>query len=243
VRRAAALAIAGVLALCALAPAPALASGAEEGELLSLVNGLRSSRGLRPVVVHPELRALADEWARRMATAHDIFHSPLDQRVGADWVHLGENVAVDLSVEAAERALELSPEHLANLVSPAYDYIGIGVAHGSDGGVYVVQEFMQLASGPPPQPSPPKPPPAVPKKPMTAPVRRAAKPSPPAPSPVPPTARPLPPPPPPAAPPEPRLPSGRLTDVFDRLRGFDAAVTGAPREHRRRGYGLVRRNS
>ena len=171
-RRAAALAIAGVLALCALAPAPALATAAEEGELLALVNGLRSSRGLRPVAVDPELRALAEDWAQRMAAATNIFHSPLDTRVGADWVHLGENVAVDLSVEAAERALEASPEHLANLVRPSYDYIGIGVAHGSDGGVYVVQEFMQLAAGPPRLPSPPKPPPVVPKQPIASPVRR-----------------------------------------------------------------------
>jgi hypothetical protein len=245
VRRAAALVIASLLALGALAPAPAVATAAEEGELLSLVNGVRATRGLRPLVVHAELRALADEWARRMAAAHDIFHSSLDTRVGADWVRLGENVAVDLSVEAAEHALEASPEHLANLVSPSYDYIGIGVVRGTDGGVYVVQEFMRLASGPPQLPSPPKPAPPGPRLPIAAPVRRAARPSP-RPSssapPAPPTARPVPPPPPPAPPPAPRLPSVRLSDVFDRLRGFDAVLT-PPREYRQRGYGLVRRNS
>jgi hypothetical protein len=234
-----------VLALGALAPAPALATAAEEGELLSLVNGVRATRGLQPLVVHAELRALADEWARRMAAAHDILHSPLDTRVRADWVRLGENVAVDLSVEAAEHALEASPEHLANLVSPSYDYIGIGVVRGTDGGVYVVQEFMRLASGPPRPPSPPKPPPPARRKPTAAPVRRAVRPSPPPSSstgPAPPTARAVPPPPPPPAPPAPRLPSVRLSEMFDRLRGFDAVLT-PPRQYRRRDYGLVRRNS
>jgi hypothetical protein len=213
VRRAAAAAVAGLLVFCVVTPAPARATAAEEGELLSLVNALRSSRGLRPAVVHAELRALADEWARRMAAARAISHSPLEQRVHADWVRLGENVAVDVSVEAAERALEASPDHLTNLVTPAYDYIGIGVAHGADGGVYVVQEFMQLASGPPRQP-----PPAVPKHRAPAPARPRPSPRrPPLPSPRPLAA---------LAPPQ---PSSRLTEVFGRLREFDAAVTRSRR--------------
>ena len=209
-RRAAAAAVVGLLAFAALAPVPALASAAEEAELLSLVNGLRASRGLRPAVVHAELRTLADEWALRMAAARDIFHSPLDQRVRADWVRLGENVAVDVSVAAAERALEASPDHLANLVNPVYDYVGIGVAHGTDGGVYVVQEFMQLASGPPRQPAQAQPLPAAPKKAVAAPVRRGPIPPPPR---LVPSARRLPPPPRPPAVPQPRLPSARLTDI------------------------------
>jgi len=49
VRRAAAAAVAGLLAFAAFAPTPALGTAGEEGDLLSLVNGLRSSRGLRPV--------------------------------------------------------------------------------------------------------------------------------------------------------------------------------------------------
>ena len=232
-RRAAAAAVAGLLAFAAFAPTPALGTAGEEGDLLSLVNGLRSSRGLRPVSVHPELQALADDWARRMAAAHNIFHSPLNARVDVGWVRLGENVAVDLSVVAAERTLEASPEHLANLVSPFYDYIGIGVAHGADGGTYVVQEFMQLAA---PLPSGPVVRRAEPRQPTAASGRR----SPPRPlaSPPPPTPSPRnDPPPPPLAPRETPGPSVRLTDVFVRLRGLDFDVTPPPRD-----YGLVRRN-
>src|SRR5438132_654962 len=95
VRRAAAAAVAGLLAFAAFAPTPALGTAGEEGDLLSLVNGLRSSRGLRPVAVHPELQALAGDWARRMAAAQAIFHSPLNTRVDVGWVRLGEHVAVD----------------------------------------------------------------------------------------------------------------------------------------------------
>jgi cysteine-rich secretory family protein len=179
--------------------------------------------------VHAELRTLADEWARRMAAAHDVFHSPLDTRVvGARWVRLGENVAVDISIVAAERALEASPGHLANLLSPSFDYVGIGVVHGDDGGVYLVQEFMQSAAAPQ-SPAPPAPRPAVRTAPIPAPARRAGR-STPSSSPrrAPPTPRLLPPPPPPA-PPEPPQPSARLVDVFDRLRGLDARLTGPPR--------------
>src|SRR5207244_3565296 len=200
-----------LLAVPSLAAAAAAASAAEEDELLSLLNALRSSRGLPPAVVHAELGALADEWALRMAAERDIFHSPLDRRVRADWVRLGENVAVDVSVAAAERALEASSDHLANLLDPVYDYVGIGVAHGTDGGVYVVQEFMQLASGPPRQPAQAQPLPAAPKRAIAAPVRRG--PSPPRP-PLLPSAGPLPPPP----RRQPRLPSARLTDIFGPIR-------------------------
>jgi hypothetical protein len=232
VRRAGAAAVASLLAFSALAPSPALASAAEEGELLSLVNGLRSGRGLQPVAVHAELGALADEWAQRMATANDIFHSPLDTRVRARWVRLGENVAVDLSIVAAERALEASPGHLANLLSPSYDYVGIGVAHGNDGGIYVVQEFMQAAASRAGQSPRPKPPAAVAQMPIPAPARLPARPRPPASPPRlprPPTPRPPDVPPPPVAPPEPRRPSVQLADVFLRLRGLDAGVSRPPR--------------
>ena len=200
--------------------------------MLLLVNGLRSSHGLRPVVVHPELRALANDWARRMAAAKQIFHSPLDARVAPGWLQVGENVAVDVSVVAAERTLEASPEHLANLINPSYDYVGIGVAHGADGGIYVAQDFMQLAaSSPKPRPAPkakPKP------KPIVA-ARRAQTPM------TPPSTPPSlhDPSPPVRAPTTARHPSTRLTDVFDRLRGLDADV---PRPTPSSDYGLVRKN-
>jgi hypothetical protein len=216
------------LAFSTLAPTPALGSAGEEAEMLLLVNGLRSRHGLRPVVVHPELRALANDWAQRMAAAKQIFHSPLDARVGPGWLQVGENVAVDLSVVAAERTLEASPEHLANLISPSYDYVGIGVAHGADGGIYVAQEFMQLAA------SSPKPRPAAKAKPIVA-ARRAQTPR------TPPSTPPSlhDPSPPVWATTKARHPSIRLTDVFDRLRGLDADV---PRPTPSSDYGLVRKN-
>lgn len=222
-RRAIALIL--MLVFCAIrAPAPARADAGEEATVLSLLNGLRVSRGLQPLAVHGELRALANDWAQHMAAAQTLSHSPLNSLVTAAWLHLGENVGVDVTVAGAERALEASPTHLANLLSPAYNYIGIGVAHGADGGVYVVQDFMQLAGGAPkvaparaaPRPTTPRP--SVPRRPAAAaPVRPAAPPA-------------LPPPPPPA-------PSPRLADVFGRLQALDEQPGG-----RLPGYGFVRMN-
>jgi hypothetical protein len=136
----------------------------------------------------------------------------LDTRVSAGWQQLGENVAVDASVVSAEIALEASPPHLENLVNPAFDSIGIGVAHGADGGVYVAQEFMQLgAAATAPAPARRRAPPPVPERAHASapprPVRTAV--------------------PPPPLPPAPPQPSPSLADVFGRLRDLDATGSSA----------------
>jgi hypothetical protein len=195
-----------------LAPSPARADAGGQATMLTLVNGLRASRGLRALAVHGELQAAATDWAQHMAAEQHISHSPLNTRVSAGWQHLGENVAVDITIAAAELALEASPPHLENLVNPAFDYIGIGVAHGADGGIYVVQDFMQLGAAPPPAP--------VVRR-LPRPVRHRAPPA------APRRVRPVVPPPSPPPPPPPPQPSARLADVFGRLRGLDATGSSA----------------
>jgi hypothetical protein len=212
VRRAACARILSVLTTLAitcivLTPSPARADASEQSTLLALVNALRTSRGLRALAVHAELQSAASDWAQHMAAAQRISHSALDARISGGWQHLGENVAVDVSVASAEVALEASPPHLENLVNPAFDYIGIGVAHGADGAVYVAQDFMQLGAAPP-APAPRQAPRVV--------RSRAPAPS-----------RPVRAVPPPPAPPPPPQPSPRLADVFGRLRDLDATGSSA----------------
>jgi hypothetical protein len=198
-----------VIATTVWTAAPGASAGpGDETQLLGLLNDARARAGVGPLAIHAELNSLANDWAARMRDARGYFHSPIGQRVTANWITLGENVGAEGSVEAAERAFEASPSHLATIVDPRYDWVGIGVAYGADGTVYVVQDFMQLASDPAPVAAP-SPPAATP--------RRA--PSPPRPVPAPRPPRPALPPLPP--PPE---PSVHLRAVWSHLAALDAQV-------------------
>ncbi|MBL8999331.1 MAG: CAP domain-containing protein, partial [Gemmatimonadetes bacterium] len=66
---------------------------ADERDFVEHINQLRTSLGLVPLVVDPELTEQARVWARTMQQAGDIFHtSHLDAGISADWQKLGENV-------------------------------------------------------------------------------------------------------------------------------------------------------
>jgi uncharacterized protein YkwD len=77
-----------------------------------------------------------------MAKAGAIYHSKnLASGVSGGWTSIGENVAMAGSVDAAQTALEASPEHYANMTNPVYTQLGIGVVD-HDGVTYVVQVFV-----------------------------------------------------------------------------------------------------
>ena len=115
--------------------------------MLSLVNDLRATPWRR--FAHSSRRVA--RIGKRVGGAHGRFarHLPLAAQHAGDIQvdQSGRERRDRLSVAAAERALEASPGHLVNLVNPAFNYIGIGIARGSDGGVYVAQEFMQARAG------------------------------------------------------------------------------------------------
>ena len=70
--------------------------------------------------------------------------SPFDRMrgYGISYRYAGENLAVNNSVEGAQRALMNSPGHRANILNSHYTEVGIGVSYDSRGAVYVVQEFI-----------------------------------------------------------------------------------------------------
>jgi uncharacterized protein YkwD len=57
----------------------------------------------------------------------------------------GENVAHAMSVIHAHRSLHASPSHRANMLSPAFDSVGIGVAADRDGTLWVCQLYARVA--------------------------------------------------------------------------------------------------
>jgi uncharacterized protein YkwD len=116
-----------------------------EAAFVADINGLRASRGLPALRVHPNLVDKARKWGATMAGARSIWHSRLSAGVTARWQKLGENVGRGPSEPSLHAAFVASPTHFANLVDPAFASIGVGVV-AADGTLFVSQVFMRPAS-------------------------------------------------------------------------------------------------
>jgi uncharacterized protein YkwD len=122
---------------------------AAEQQLLELANQARVKAGAPPLALDEGLSQAARVHAQAMGEARQLSHQldgepSLVQRL-ATATHLqldqeGENVALDLDPEQAQRHLMLSPPHRANLLNPAYNVVGLGVVRSADR-LYVVQDF------------------------------------------------------------------------------------------------------
>jgi uncharacterized protein YkwD len=213
-------AVAALLALFvvgALVLLPARPASAEPvSEWLSWVNGLRASNGLPGLDLDGEQSALAQQRADINAGNASLAHTPnLQAGVTANWTKLGENVGVGPTVTAIGNAFVNSPQHLHNLLDPAYTAIGIGVSMRG-GTMYVTHRFLgtagPAADDPDPVPAPaptsvppPAPTPTVPLVPRPAPTAPSSE-APTTPAPTPARATP-----PPAT-------TGRVSAVLDALR-------------------------
>lgn len=128
----------------------------DEQSFYAKTNDLRRSKGVAALVIDVQLRAIARRWSAHMAASGTLSHNPnLAQEVTENWSTLGENVGVGPSVDAIQQAFVNSPHHYANLVDPGFVYVGIGVSYGSNGAVWVTEDFMQPASTAPPATAPP----------------------------------------------------------------------------------------
>jgi uncharacterized protein YkwD len=136
-----------------------------------LVNQLRGQHGLRPLRIDSDLVSAAQRHADDMVFENYIEHTgpagdtPLTRIRDSGYLNdstvayaIGENVAwgtLTLATPAAiVQAWEASPEHLANILSPAYADTAVGIdpqappalAEGQAGATYD-QEFGGIASG------------------------------------------------------------------------------------------------
>jgi uncharacterized protein YkwD len=117
---------------------------ADEAQFVTLINDLRSSQGLQPLAVHPDLERVARAWTLKMKSAGTISHNPnLKNEVTADWRKLGENVGVGSNVDILHKAFVNSPSHYRNLVDPAFDQIAVTIEYDSNTNeLYVTEQFM-----------------------------------------------------------------------------------------------------
>lgn len=130
-------------ALAAASPA-ASTTEQQEFQLLDLINQDRARNGLQLLRMEPTLQNYARHHATDEANAGTIWHNmdELKQWAPAGWSGLGENVAYNYSILAMHQAYMNSPPHRANILNPAFNYVGIGIVATPDGRLYNSEDFM-----------------------------------------------------------------------------------------------------
>ena len=130
------------------APAPAPAppppsASSEADQLVSLVNAYRAANGMAGLSQAGDATSKAQQHSSDMAAQGGLSHSSsLASGMQNDWTALGENVGLGGSVGQIESMFEASSPHRANLLNAAYTQIGVGVAWGGDGQLYVTEVFV-----------------------------------------------------------------------------------------------------
>lgn len=112
-----------------------------ETEMLKLVNYERTKRELKPLKLDLRLREIGRAHSKDMWINKYFSHinpkgeDPFDRmrKAGIKFTAAGENLALAPDVELAHQGLMDSPRHRANILSPDFGRIGIGVI---DGGIY-----------------------------------------------------------------------------------------------------------
>lgn len=120
-----------------------------ETKMLELLNKERTSRGLRPLVMDPKLQEVARAHSKDMFARGYFAHvdpdgnDPFDRMkaAGIQYLVAGENLALAPNVDLAHDGLMNSPGHRANILTPEYGRIGIGVIDGGPYGKMFSQEF------------------------------------------------------------------------------------------------------
>jgi len=142
---------AGLASMMALTVVPEAAfadTGSDEATFVAKLNGLRSSKGLRPLAVNGGLTNMARGWSSQMASSGGISHNPsLAAQAPGNWVRLGENVGMGPNVDSLNDAFVASPTHYANIVNGYYDSVGVGVVQ-SGGTMFVTFDFMSTGGAP-----------------------------------------------------------------------------------------------
>lgn len=121
-----------------------------ENQMFALVNEERQKSNLKPLILDTALTTVARNYSNDMLTRGYFSHynpeglSPFDRLAKADisFSAAGENLALAPTVEFAMQGFLNSPGHRANILSPDFGRIGIGVVDGGIYGKMFTQEFV-----------------------------------------------------------------------------------------------------
>ncbi len=123
---------------------------AQEQEMVNLVNGERTKNGLPALKVDLEVARVAEVKSQDMADNNYFSHnsptygSPFDmmKSFGVNYLHAGENLAGNSTVQRAHEALMNSSGHRQNILNPDFTYIGIGIRPSDKYGYLFTQMFI-----------------------------------------------------------------------------------------------------
>jgi uncharacterized protein YkwD len=97
-----------------------------------VVAGLAGSLGVEPA-------SAANHDERRL---RGMVNEARDRRRVRTWRILGENIGVGSSMETLHDAFMDSPPHRRNELNRVYRYVGVGMARGADGRIWVTVLFL-----------------------------------------------------------------------------------------------------
>ncbi len=127
----------------------AASSTTDVGSLRAMIDAARATEKLPSFSRDPVLDRLAEEHSKRMrdqrAVGHDVGDGDIIDRLdeaGVTYQSRGENVAAASSTVRAHRALWSSPSHRSNLLDARFTRMGLGIAKGDDGRVFVTEIFV-----------------------------------------------------------------------------------------------------
>lgn len=135
-------ALAILMTTIGLSPAVgAVDPGTAEAQFIDLINAERTSRGLNPLAVDPDLTAGARMQAAAIRDAGRLFHNPDLGSVTSGWSWIGENVGYGYDVANLHNAFMNSSGHRANILKSGATHVGLGVVV-SGSTVWVAEVFM-----------------------------------------------------------------------------------------------------
>jgi uncharacterized protein YkwD len=119
-----------------------------QAALFNSLNYNRLQNGLPPLTWSPKLANAAGTWAWQMAATNGLYHQNLSALISspdyAGYRTMGENILVapaDMSATQAEAQWMASPPHRANILSGAFNIVGIGYVRDGSGRIWLVQDF------------------------------------------------------------------------------------------------------
>lgn len=137
-----------VLFSVALSAAAQQVDAQAEEQIVNLLNLARARQGLTSLKLDSKLQVAARQHSQLMAAKHQLSHQIGDEptfsrrleNAGAQFSSAGENVAFNQTAAAAHQALMESPPHRANILSPKFSAIGIGVVREGEN-LWVTEDF------------------------------------------------------------------------------------------------------
>lgn len=147
---AATLAALTAAALVTVAPSPAGAATGPEYELLAATNASRAAAGVAPLKLSSAVSdRVARPWSWEMQHSSTLKHNPgygAQLSVIAPWSGAAENVGYAWSVAQMHNAFLGSAGHRANLMNPAYNYVGIGIVADGIGRLWFTLNFLKTTA-------------------------------------------------------------------------------------------------